>query len=965
MRKRVTTPLRIVVCVLAGLIWSQLAYSQVTIKQVTRDSTVFLEEITKLLQDSRKKEGKDFIEEFTPVWFGGKFSERERRVIYDVCDVMLKKRMRPFPDFKNYLGTCASFVNTDQPESSFEAWQRSLEILIGARSKQKFITYLEFCDNLFSENAIYKSGTTTWKSSTTSYSFEVEGKNPKIVIPALDLICYAKNDSAVVYGTQGVYYPTLRKWVGKGGKVTWERAGFAKDQVFAELRNYRIDTRKSSYIADSVTFHNTIYFDKPLEGAISEKVLANVEASKASYPQFSSYSKRLKIANIIPDVDFDGGFAQRGAKFIGTGDEEKKALLIMHRKQKPFMIASSRRFTIRPERITSSVAAIKIYLEEDSITHPGLKFRLLTKERKIALLRTDEGVHQSPYFNSYHKIDMYFNELNWNMDDPLINMGPLTGTSDRSAAFESDDYFKESRFDKLQGLDQYHPLSRIKNCADQVGVDVLQAEDISRCMRISISQIRPMLMRLSNMGFLYYDYETNEVQLKDRLYNYIQAKSKKRDYDVLSLNSNMPKQGIQKSNASLNLLNLDMNVRRLREIYLSDSHDVFIIPAGQEITLRKNRDFSFSGEVNAGKFQFFGTEYYFSYDDFKIDMPQVDSVRLFVETGKKDEYGRRYVKRVKTVVEDVTGELLIDQPGNKSGLKRLPEYPIFKSLKDSYVFYQRPSIQRGVYKRDNFYFHLEPFVFDSLDNFSNEGLRFKGTFVSANIFPDFDETLTLQPDYSLGFTRKTPKEGYPMYGGKGVFKKEIKMSHEGLRGDGTLKYLTSTAESDDFIFFPDSVNGVAYNYVLEEQMNPTQYPPVTGEDVYLHWEPYNDFMTVKSQENPLVFYDGNSNLKGQIKLEPSKLTGGGLFSFEEAELESDLFTFQFSEFFSDTADFRFENRGYRGHQPVVICDRQRKCAHRLCQSEGNLCVERWWVLCEVPREPVHRLHGPIYLVHGR
>lgn len=886
------------------------AHGQVTIKKFTRDSTIFLEEVTTLLETARKKEGKDFIALFTPVWHGGVFTKRERTEVYRVCDFMLKKKMRPFPDFQSFLFTLMSFKNSQQPSESFNAWILSLETLIDGRSRRKFTDYLKFCNNLFAENLVFSSATTKWKSDNRNYSFEVDNKRPKIVFPALRLVCLAKGDSSVIKNTSGVYFPLDQKWVGSGGRVTWERAGFPADQVFAELNKYSIETRRSTYSADSVVFTNTIYFDQPLIGKLTERVLANVKAEKASFPQFDSYSKRLKISNIIPSLDFDGGFAQYGPKFIGTGNEEKLAQLIIKRHDKPFLIAASKQFTIRTDRILASRANITIRLDKDSIVHPGLQFRLLTNERSLTLIRNNEGVSKSPYFNTYHKIDMFFESLYWNIDDPIIKLGPITGSTDRSALFESDEYYKEFRFDRLQGLEMTHPLVRIKDCAVEYDTNRLSAKDVARCMRISSSQARPMLMSLSNQGFLAYDYNTDEIYIKDRLFNYIMAKSEQRDYDVIQFNSNLERRDQSNHNASLNLLNFDMTISGIKQIFLSDSHNVFLRPSGRTIILKKNRDFTFSGIINAGRFEFFCRENSFSYDDFKIDMPNVDSLRLSVEVSMTDDSGRKRKRkrRVRTVIENITGELLIDRPGNKSGLEDLPEYPIFKSLEDSYVYYQRSEIHGGVYKRDNFFFHLEPFVFDSLDNFRNEGIRFDGTFQSAGIFPDFEETLTLQPDFSLGFVRSTPKAGFPIYGGKGVYKKEINMSHKGLRGDGTLKYLTSTAECDDFIFFPDSANGVAHNLVIEEQMGSVQYPPVTGKDIFIHWEPYRDRMALRNTKEPFTFYDGNSNLNGTLNLQPSGLLGGGLFSFEEAELESEQFRFEFSEFFADTADFRLKSK---------------------------------------------------------
>ncbi len=55
-------------------------------------------------------------------------------------------------------------------------------------------------------------------------------------------------------------------------------------------------------------------------------------------------------------------------------------------------------------------------------------------------------------------------------------------------------------------------------------------------------------------------------------------------------------------------------------------------------------------------------------------------------------------------------ELLIDNPNNKSGFQQFPQYPIFNSNESSFVYYDASSIFNGIYKRDSFYFRLEPFT---------------------------------------------------------------------------------------------------------------------------------------------------------------------------------------------------------------------------------------------------------------
>ena len=78
---------------------------------------------------------------------------------------------------------------------------------------------------------------------------------------------------------------------------------------------------------------------------------------------------------------------------------------------------------------------------------------------------------------------------------------------------------------------------------------------------------------------------------------------------------------------------------------------------------------------------------------------------------------------------------------------------------------------------------------DSLDNFANEGLGLNGLFKSGGIFPDFEEKLSIQKDYSLGFIRKTPENGFNIYDQLANYDNEIRLSNEGLKGSGAIEFL--------------------------------------------------------------------------------------------------------------------------------------------------------------------------------
>lgn len=870
-----------------------------------------------------RREGRELIESFTPVW--GAFSAEEKDIIIANANRMLESRMRPFPHFKTYLNTLTNFQKSGQPASNFSVFHDVLKEVIGQSRGRHYMSFLQFCEQLFLGNTLYLSPTTRWSSDNANYEFKNDDK-PYIVFNSLNLTGYANNDSTVIYNTKGIYYPLENLWQGEGGIITWERAGFDRQKVWAELPAYEINLRFSRYEIDSVVFYNKNFFEEPLMGSISERVLANVTPDRATYPRFTSYDLRLRIDNIFEDINYEGGFSMRGSRLIGSGDKDTDAFLTFKREGVDFLVAGAQTYSITTDRISTRDANITIYFEEDSIYHPSVQLRYINATKEVSIIRDREGLSASPFFNSFHELDMYFEALYWNMNEPKLDIRMIKGVSTESTAlFESSHFFSEHRFDRIQGIDHINPLTEIRNYSRQIQSRTFYLAEIAGHMRLSHDQTKLVLLSLANQGFLWYDLNYDKITVKDRLIHYINAKARRTDYDVIQFRS-VVRDGV---NARINLLNFDLNLMGVDRVFLSDSHNVAIFPHEGKIKVQKNRNFAFDGRVNAGLFEYFGKLFYFDYDLFKIEMPVIDSLtfRVLDKTQPRDAYGRYPLVRINSVIEDAGGELLIDEPSNKSAIQPFHQYPIFHSKKDAFVYYDRNFIHDGVYKRDDFYFHLEPFTIDSLNTFSTEGLEFSGYLASSGIFPDIYEPLRVQPDFSLGFVRSTPGAGYPVYTDKGTFYELVNLSNNGLIGQGKLDYLTSVSESDRFYFFPDSMTALTQNFVVNEQETGIEYPDVKGKDVAQFWKPYQDEMIVTKIDNPIDMYNAQSKLHGSLTLTPAELSGEGMMEFNDAEMDSRLYKFSHLTFDADTADFRlktydlselaFTTHNYRSHIDFV------------------------------------------------
>ncbi|MFL5762975.1 MAG: hypothetical protein ACJ77K_03475 [Bacteroidia bacterium] len=876
------------------------------VKQFSDDPIQFLVDMKTMFDATNmdKKEIKDFMEAFTLAWNNAKCNANLKKSVVESCNLMIKKKLRILPEYKSYLSSVMNFINSDQSESNFLTWEECINKILNGKGIRNFSDYLEMSDNLFATNSFYNSAVIRFSSNNNKYIFEYDSV-PKVIFPSMNLrIANNQNDTGIVYNTKGVYYPNKGVFYGEGGKVNWKRAGFEDNVVWAELRKYQITLKTSGFTADTVTFYNKNYFDKPLIGQLTEKIVSEKEGN-ISYPRFESYSKRMFLPNISKGVDYDGGFSQRGPKVLGSGSKEEDARLIFHREGKVFLIIGSKLIAITKDKLSAESANIKFYFDKDSITHPSVNMKFTTADRKLTLVRTSNGVSKSPYLNTFHKVDMYFEQLEWKIDDPKIDLGMLPGNSSEDALFESSSYFRTDRYDRVQGIDPVNPLIQMRDYVKKNdSIRDFYGDEYARYLKFSPNDVRPNLVRLSTMGFISYDPEADRVHVNDKLFTYIAARAAHIDYDVIQF----PSAVHGDNNASVNLLNYDMTIMGVRQIYMSDSQNVVIYPAEQKIILKKNRDFTFAGIVHAGRFDFFGKEFSFDYTKFKVDLKNVDSLRIMVKSREPDAYGEYPLVKVKTVIENINGDLEIDNPANKSGRKPFPAYPVFHSFKESFAYYNKKSIQNGRYPKEKFYFKLDPFTIDSLDNFTNEGLTFKGTMESAGIFPTFRETLTLQPDYSLGFVTQSPPAGYPMYGGKGTYNAAIKLSNQGLHGDGTLKYVTSVTKSNDFLFFPDSTRCIAQAYDVIEQKNKPEFPQLHGEDDKMLWQPTKDVMNVwNPKDKKFQSYNGQSQFSGRLSMTPKQLYGSGTADFSTAKLDAKLVKFLSNAFDSDTSNFSLKD----------------------------------------------------------
>ena len=873
---------------------SVLTYAQ-RFTSFSNDPTKTVEEMKEFyasVPKDRQKEAKEILEQFELMWTT-RMDADNQEVFITEANKMVKKKHRPIPHFQSFIRTYDIFLQSQYAGES-ETWQKILDYHI-SKSSTFFQEKMELYARFFQDNIMNQGDNVKWVAMgfADHLGFDQE---PYFDFKDIDLWGYSAKDSLVVSSVNGRYYPDKLQFKANGGTISWNRAGLDPG-VYAELKTYDIDLRFPRVVADDALFHYPKLFAQPMVGRVEEKAVLPTSEEDATYPRFTSYETTLPVKDLYKDVDYIGGFAMHGASIFGTGHGDTLAKVTIYNEGQVIITAQSRSFLIRPANLLSEDAKVSLYIENDSIYHPAANFKYDNEKKNLLISRPKQGVGRSPFFDSYHKLDMYVESIQWTTTEKRIELKPIVGnTSDQAAYFESQNYYEEGVMHEIAGFNTQNPLYTLWQLFNSAGYEDLTIEDVIRWFNKPPLDIKAMMIDFAARGFIEYDVNNNRIHYRSKIAQYLNNQLKKKDYDYIKLES-------KTHYASLDLVTNDLKITGCEFFVLSDPQIVNVYPMDELVTVKKNRNMVFSGRVIGGLFDFVTHNCQFDYDRFLVDMDIIDTLIMYVEdkNGPMDMYGDYKLQRVRSQIEELSGVLYVDVPGNKSGIVDYPDYPIFEARKGGKVFYDQPYVLGGVYDRNRFYYSVNQFRIVNLDNFVIDSMKFTGALISGGIFPDIAEPLKVQSDFSLGFVHNTT--GLPMYGTKGGYQGRISLSNRGLRGKGNIDYITSHTYSDSLVFYLDSTNGAANRHIVDEQQAGTEFPPASVEEAYLHWEPYEDQMFIHTLQEPMDIFK-ETELTGNSKITPNGMFGTGIVKFNRADISSRLFQFKHHELLADTADLR-------------------------------------------------------------
>ena len=877
----------------------------------------FLDEMEQLVLPSKPAEGKKLISELREIFNQNKVSQIEFQVMLSTNNLMASRELKTNPYFFKYLDGVIELKKNKNCQANFISWHEVIDGILKntkEKSPKQLKVFLAFSIPFFKDGSLYYSKTgTSWNASLEKFNMDFSNNQPRIIFEKTQLIAQSKKGKIQITETSGTFLPLKNQWLGKGGKTFWKDHHLALQDVYCELSNYKLNTKKGLYKADSVSFyHPTLFPNQSILGKLDHKIVAAKKKEPSTYPRFKSYDQDLVFKDFFKNAKISGGIKLSGTELQCYGDAETPAKWIqMNSSKKKYFEFTSPIIMIKDKHeVYAKKCNTKIFFDENFIHHPSAKIKYSSQDKTMSMIAESDGRPSGPFYDSYHQVHIYSPSMDvmFNEKEIVINNKKIKlGNKSHRVTFESANVWKEKEYERIKAFSNVSPIIVMANMTRQEGKKTFTVAEIAEALNFQNkpSALTGLFVDLMKKGFIIYFHDKKEVEILDKTLRYFEIKEEDSDYDQIVLNSN-----IDKTNAVFDMKKKEIEIEGVKVLEFSRKRKVAVQPLDEKINLLQNRGMDFSGEIFAGNTLINGTKFHFDYENFKIVMDSIEHIEIFTEEEMGAQNDKTKLTSLGSRIEGVSGVILIDDPKNKSGKEEIENFPRFETASSGYVYYDSKEFQEGIFGRDSFYFELDKFAFNNMNEIANEELKFKGQFTSHGIFPTMEALLEVQPDGQLlGFQKNLSPSGLPIFKEKGNFAGLLALDQKGLKGNGKISALNATFTSDDITFLPQQLTCVSNTFGITNRSGANPLPLVEGDSAQINWSPTKDTMHISPLGKPLKLFSKRSHkFEGDLILTSDSLAGNGIVRWDLGTLKSEDIRFSENGIQSDFADLEFKNK---------------------------------------------------------
>ncbi|WP_425389761.1 hypothetical protein [Ekhidna sp.] len=724
-----------------------------------------------------------------------------------------------------------------------------------------------------------------------------EPDGPVIEIKNARLLIATPYDSLRIKSVNGTFLLKNRTIVGEQGSIEWPAQNDKFRGAIVQLKDFHLKKDRSDFWTPNASLQFAgLTGEGEVEGVFEFKSVPRPKRKLSGYPVFTSNNANVTVD--LPDdkLSYTGGIQLKGNKLYGKSVSREPGTLKIADGNGNTIVLKSKKFVLGDSLVSMNSGSFTLLHGSDSIFHKSVRAKFDVTTQKLMVLRNST---LTPYKSSYFDLNMNVDLITWNIENDSIGLEIMNGKDLLPATFESEDFFDMVRYRKIGRFLDFHPVNAAVFYSRKYGVEEFYVGELAMEYGIDERFAQGAGKILSQYGFADYNPVTGKLKLYPKAFLFYDASAKKVDFDNLMVPSKIQ----NGSNAHIVLDSGQLKVRGVSRFYITTDYKIYAEPADSTITILKGRDLEFDGMVHAGDFQYKGAGHEFDYEEFIINMPQIDSMRLTVPLRDTLASGGYEQVALKNELTETSGTLHINSSDNKSGNKENRRYPFFNSDSEAIVYFDGKEVLNGAYDK-SVKFIIPPFEVDSIERQDGESISFEGTFNSGGIFPTFPETLKIQEDRSLGFVHNIPDEGYNLYGTEAKTYEEIRLSNKGMRGFGQIDFLTTTIYSDDFIYYPDSVTTDGTGGVISPgDYKGASYPEAVLGAYDMYWLPLKDSMYLRTVGEPFKFYNSTAELEGFANITTNGVYGGGTMLTRGSKSVSDDLNFKELEYGARHAQF--------------------------------------------------------------
>jgi hypothetical protein len=722
---------------------------------------------------------------------------------------------------------------------------------------------------------------------------------PVLNLKSTQLVLVTPYDSLLLNNVEGTQLLKDKVFIGEGAKLQWPQENIRTKDANVDLEEFFVKVDRGNFWTPNAKMTFPPFITEPLPGVFKYRSITRRPGDYSNYPMFTSYYADAAFDVPGGDAIYEGGFEVKGNRIFGNSVSKDLNLLTINDGKGRKAVITSRHFVLGDSLITSENASFSFFHGADSIYHPRVKLYYYPHDREMSVM-IRKGNEATPFNDSYHRVQINAEVFKWHIEQDSIDFDIVTAKSLIPVTVASEDYFNDHRYQKMSGSFDFHPISIVVYFANKYGVTDFNYADLVQEYKLHERMVFGAMVQLEQYNFIIFNEKSGHVTVLDKAYLYYDAAARKRDFDNLYIPSKL--EGLP--NASMNLDSLELLIRGVNDFYMTTDFKVRVKPLDQEVKLLRNRQLLFDGEIEAGDFDYKGHDFMFDYDAFLIDMANIDSIALEVTLPDSLASEPGETKKLENHLTETSGTLYLNEPSDRSNNNKSDHFPYFESESEAIVYFDGEEVLDGAYDK-SVKFIIPPLEVDDIDREDATSIQFPGTFNSGGIFPDFEDTLHIMPDQSLGFVHEIPEDGYNLYGTPARTYENITLSSDGMRGQGKIDFLNATIFSEDFIYYPDSVTANGYFGTIEPgQVGAASFPQAEMGSFRMYWLPKKDSMFLRTIDDPFSFYNATAKLTGAANVTQQGVYGYGSLLTRGSIAESENLSFQELTYSATHADFR-------------------------------------------------------------